>query len=119
MDGDNGPVDGSGISGYEYASCTGGISATFNPPYPTMAGLVWTDGKDPVSFEAYDEHFNLIADVTANHADGMDDGATAEDRFYGLRYASGIREIRIVTFPIGGPICNNVIDHLQFGSPPF
>ncbi|MGH8453404.1 MAG: LamG domain-containing protein, partial [Nevskiales bacterium] len=113
VDGDDGLVDGNGSGGKSLFPCTGPYNFTFSPPYPTKAGIVWTDGADPVSFQAYDASNTLIGTITGNHADANETGETAEDRFYGVTHASGISRISIDN----QNACIE-LDHLQFGAPP-
>ena len=51
VDADDGwPPDGSGSNGYAlYADS--GITVTFSDVLPTHAGVVWTDGSNPITFE--------------------------------------------------------------------
>jgi hypothetical protein len=80
---------------------------------PTFAGLVWTDGLDPINFYAYDEFGNLIGSSLNNHhADGSFFGTLADDRFYGVTYAGGIGSMLITDSP------GQEIDHIQYGFSP-
>lgn len=77
---------------------SGSITITFGVaglPLPAYAGLVWTDGSGQVTFEAFDGAGASLGTITGSHADGNFNGATAEDRFYGVHYAGGIGSIKI------------------------
>jgi hypothetical protein len=76
---------------------------------PTAAGLVWTDGNNPITFTAYDRNNVLLGTLTGNHADGFITGQTAEDRFYGVTNPEGILKL-IISNPPGIEI-----DHIQYG----
>jgi hypothetical protein len=82
---------------------------------PTVAGLVWTDSISRIlisPFEAFDNNnvsIGTIGPVTVG--DGNPNGHTAEDRFFGAQYSSGIRAIEIRMNASN----NFEIDHLQFG----
>lgn len=76
---------------------------------PNAVGIVWTDGVDTISFEAFDALNNSLGTLSANHADGTFTGGQAEDRFYGLTSLVGIARIRI-SDPSGIEV-----DHLQYG----
>jgi len=117
VDGDDGVIDGSGLNGDSYFSADGGagISFIFNSTtlggLPTHAGIVWTDGLNPIIFQAFDQNGNLLGTQTGNHADGSFDGGTGEDRFYGAINGSGISRIFIASGAGGGI----EVDHLQYG----
>ena len=76
VDGDDGSIDGSGLAGRSLFFISGGIgiSFTFNAAalpggaLPTRAGIVWTDGGNPVTFEAFDAGGVSLGTVTASHA---------------------------------------------------
>jgi hypothetical protein len=103
VDGDAGPIDGSGTSGFSYY-CGGlySLAFTFNQgvlgSLPTSAGLVWTDvgfsdkglGYDTVTFEAFDAGSTSLGTVTLDVGDGDFKGQTAEDRFFGVTNSTGI-----------------------------
>ena len=115
VDCDDGSVDGSGTNGHSFFSFAGtpGIRFTFNAQVlgalPTHAGVVWTDGGNPIRFEAFDALGVSLGVIMGNHADGTFVGTTAEDRFYGFIHAAGISSILISD---GGGI---EVDHLQYG----
>jgi hypothetical protein len=79
---------------------------------PTAAGLVWTDGLNPIHFEAFDQNGNSLGVLIGNHADGNFSGGTDEDRFYGAVNAGGISKLVIFNPPA------IEIDHLQYGVGP-
>ncbi|MEX2092218.1 MAG: PEP-CTERM sorting domain-containing protein [Pirellulales bacterium] len=128
VDEDDGTIDGSGTNGRSLHSggTTGSFSFAFNGTalggLPTHAGIVWTDvgsvldtgpfGVGSVTFEAFgpaSESLGAIGPVTLG--DGAVNGATAEDRFFGVFNAAGISRISISTL-------NSVdweVDHLQYG----
>jgi len=115
VDGDDGTIDGSGLGGDSYFTSVGALTFTFYATalgeLPTHAGLVWTDGVNPVTFNAYDGDGNLLGSIGPNDlADGSFSGTTAEDRFLGWTDSQGIGSISIVQ-PTGGI----EIDHLQYG----
>jgi hypothetical protein len=124
VDGDAGPIDGSGTSGYSYYS--NGLytlAFTFNQgvlgTLPTCAGLVWTDvgfsdkglGYDTVTFEAFDAGDISLGSVSLDVGDGDFKGQTAEDRFFGVTNAAGISKISLTSqFSYDWEM-----DHLQYG----
>jgi hypothetical protein len=125
VDGDAGPIDGSGTSGYSYYS--NGLYAlafTFNQgvlgTLPTCAGLVWTDvgfsdkglGYDTVTFEAFDAGDTSLGSVTLDVGDGDFTGQTAEDRFFGVTNPAGISRI-VLTSHFS---TDWEMDHLQYGA---
>jgi hypothetical protein len=82
---------------------------------PTKAGLVWTDGgpNATVVFEAFDGNGLSLGTISAaGQGDSTYFGTAADDRFYGVEYAGGIREIRI-NHNAGGI----EVDHLQYELP--
>lgn len=117
VDGDDGTIDGLGRAGYSLFAAFGdsGITFTFSDAtlgsLPTVAGIVWTDGNNSISFEARDLGGNVIASSLNNsHADNSIFGETDEDRFYGVAYSGGIKSITIWSGPGGIEV-----DHLQYG----
>jgi hypothetical protein len=117
VDADDGVIDGSGLDGDSYFYRYGVLGVRFNfdagilGSLPTHAGLVWTDGENPVFFEAFDENGNSLGVINGNHATtGNYLGQTDEDRFYGAVHMGGISGIRI--WAAYGGI---ELDHLQFG----
>ncbi|MCC6686447.1 MAG: PEP-CTERM sorting domain-containing protein [Fimbriimonadaceae bacterium] len=78
-----------------------------NVALPTHAGFVWTDGDNPIAFEAFDANGVSLGTLNGQHADNNYLGATDEDRFYGVSYAGGISRITITNL-------NGIeIDHIQ------
>jgi hypothetical protein len=76
---------------------------------PTAAGLVWTDGNNPITFEAFDQNGISLGTIVGNHADGSFSGTTDEDRFYGATNSGGISRL-VISNPPGIEI-----DHIQYG----
>lgn len=76
---------------------------------PTAAGVVWTDGSNPIRFEAFDQSGMSLGVLMGDHADGSFAGTTAEDRFYGATNAGGISRLTI-----SNPGATE-IDHIQYG----
>ncbi len=117
VDADDGIIDGSSLLGDSYYSASGGtgITFTFNTSIlgalPTHVGIVWTDGLNPINFEAFGPGGASLGMLTGLHADGSHDGQTAEDRFYGFVNAGGISSITIRNGAGGGI----EVDHLQYG----
>jgi hypothetical protein len=114
VDGDDGSVDGSGQGGHSYS--TNGRSMTFRfgnvgGHKPTMAGLVFTDGRpnSMITFRAWDANGDLIGRVRARLGDLARNGGTAEDRFFGIANDEGISRFRIDSSRAGFEV-----DHLQF-----
>lgn len=120
VDGDDGNLDGSGINGRSYVvfpSGQAGPSVRFDfsgQILPTAAALVWTDGIDGMIFKAYDAANNLLGSFTpgVSFADGSFTGGTAEDRFFGVTYAGGIKAISIEN---SNPFAGIEVDHIQYG----
>jgi len=129
VDGDAGGVDGSGADGHSLLSIpdTSVLTFVFDGAIlgglPTHAGVVWTDvglltipdtalGVDSAVFEAFDAADELIATIGPSAlGDGSTFGATAEDRFFGVRHDAGIAKISI-------RMLNSQdfeVDHLQYG----
>jgi hypothetical protein len=96
---------GSGETGLEFT-----FDAAILGALPTHAGLVWTDGRGLITFEAFDQDGVSLGVVTGDHADAGQTGETAEDRFYGAINAGGISRIKI-TNASGGI----EVDHVQYG----
>ncbi len=116
VDADDHVIDGSGLAGDSYFSSSGptGIRFTFSAAalgtLPNYAGLVWTDGTNPISVVGFDSLGNPIATITGNSADNSFNGETAEDRFYGFFNATGISAI-FISNGSGGI----EVDHVQYG----
>ncbi|MBT9499614.1 MAG: hypothetical protein IV092_00110 [Burkholderiaceae bacterium] len=118
VDGDDGVIDGSGSAGRSvWAWGRPGINISFDKAalgqLPTHAGLVWTDGINPIRFEAYDLAGTLIGAVTGDHADSVHGGQTADDRFYGVIHPAGVARIVIYSGVVAGD-SGIEIDHLQY-----
>lgn len=114
VDADDGTLDGSGTNGRSLFGLPRSIE--FVPPYPTSAGLVWTDGGPvaTVTFEAFaPDGGSLGAIVAPGIGDGSNVGTTADDRFFGVRDAGGIRSINL-SHNAGGL----EVDHVQFNTTP-
>ena len=76
---------------------------------PTAAGLVWTDGNNPIRFEAFDQNNVSLGVLNGTHATAGIEGQKDEDRFYGATNASGILRLTISNNP------GTEIDHIQYG----
>lgn len=121
VDGDDGAVDGkcTKVAGTCDSGFSGGgtIQFTFDAAalgaLPTHVGIAWTDGStgcDAV-FEAYDATDTLIGSKTAAAVgDASNSGTVAEDRFFSVVQAGGIKRI-VVKSSAGGV----EVDHLQYG----
>ncbi|MDX2132835.1 MAG: hypothetical protein SFY69_12365 [Planctomycetota bacterium] len=119
VDGDDGFVDGTCAGGHSWFVANGatGVSFTFSPIFggalPNWAGIVWTDGHNPIFFEAFDANGVSLGVVEGAHADELFTGSTEEDHFYGAYYESGISRITI-----RGTMGGLELDHLQYGFQP-
>jgi len=113
VDEDDGVIDGSGRGGHSWVSPDGQTPVTFffSEPLPTHAGIVWTDGIDPVTVRVEGKSDSMTS--TGTHADDNFGGGTGEDRFYGFVDPLGIESITV----IGGFGQGWEIDHLQYGNP--
>lgn len=115
VDGDDGAIDGSGVTGSSWFSGSGatGVQFTYTgSDLPTAFGLVWTDGAGSITFKAFDGSDTLLFSQTFNGIpDGSVSGTTAEDRFFGLTFDGGIKSIFISNS--GGGI---EVDHVQYGT---
>ncbi len=107
VDYDDGALDGLGRQGHSLQGT--GVVRIELPTRPTFAGLVWTDGPGAVTFTAFGPTGAVLA-TSGPHtlADGSNTGATAEDRFFGVRDAGGIGAIQLSA---SGGI---EIDHVQW-----
>jgi hypothetical protein len=126
VDGDNGPIDGLGNSGQSLL--TGGTTNSFSFQFSTLglgvlpnrAGIVWTDvgavnegqlGIGTVIFEAFGPASESLGTIVADMlGDGSINGATNEDRFFGVINPAGISRITI-TMPHS---TDWEVDHLQY-----
>ncbi|HJQ82643.1 MAG TPA: hypothetical protein VKA21_01100 [Candidatus Binatia bacterium] len=120
VDGDDGAIDGSGTNGHSFFASPGstGITFTFDAGvlggFPTAAGMVWTDGDGPVTFEAFDAVGGSLGTIgPVAIADGSIIGETAEDRFFGVVHAGGISAIKLSNTSGGIEV-----DHLQYSAGP-
>lgn len=118
VDGDDGAIDGYGTRGNSWFSRDGsaGLTFTFDAgvlgSLPTYAGIVWTDGLDGVTFEAFNSLGVSLGTIgPVNIADGVYTGTTAEDRFFGMSDPDGIWKITIRS----GAGAGIEVDHLQYG----
>jgi len=120
VDGDDGTVDGkcTKVDGTcDALFGNGSVTFTFDAAalgaLPTHVGLVWTDGStgcDAV-FEAYDAADVLIGTRTAAAVgDADNNGGPAEDRFFGVVHAAGVKKI-VMKSSAGGV----EVDHLTYG----
>jgi len=122
VDGDDGLIDGNGNDGGSwYSNGETSLTITFDPValggLPTQAGVVWTDVGfgggffANVTFEVFGPggiSLGTIGPIVLG--DGLGQGQTGEDRFFGIFNSTGISHIRIVT--------DNgdwEIDHIQYG----
>ena len=75
---------------------------------------MWTDGRNPIQFEAFDESGLSLGTLTGNHSEHpLCCGTTGEDRFYGVSHAQGVSAIHIRNFGTGN--AGIEVDHLQYG----
>jgi hypothetical protein len=104
---------GDGNVGHSLFAGGGSITLTFDASVlgalPTAAGLVWTDGDNPIVFDAYGPGDVFLGEIVGNSADVNFSGGTAEDRFYGLTNAAGISKL-VISDQSGLEI-----DHVQYG----
>ena len=87
--------------------------------FPTVAGIVWTDGAEfnEVTFQAWDAFgVSLGVIVAPNIGDGNFLSGTAEDRFFGVSNDTGISRIRIFNSAMTGSGSGIEADHLQYGA---
>jgi hypothetical protein len=110
-------INGSGTQGRSFFSNSGGVGIdfTFNSIalgfLPSRVGIVWTDGLNPITFEAFDQNGISLGTLSGMHADANFNGGTAEDRFYGVAHHGGISRIHIHNAANAGI----EVDHLQYG----
>ena len=115
VDGDDGAIDGCGADGYSFFSGNGNIGITFtlDPDLigyaPTRVGLVWTDGFNLITFEAFDLDGNSLGITNATFGDADFACGTSEDHFFGYEHEDGIGAIKISNF-VGGI----EVDHIQY-----
>lgn len=126
VDADDGAIDGTGASGFAFFSAGSQTSLTFTfdaaalgGHLPTHAGLVFTDvgnvfagsiGVGTVTFAAFDAAGVQIGTTAAVLGNGSALSSTAEDRFFGVTHAAGVKRITM-------SMDNSVdweVDHLQY-----
>ena len=110
--GDGNPSDPLGVRGHSWFSGSGSVTLTI-PSGHTAAGVVWTDGANPVFVEFFGPGGSLGVQGPFNIADGSFFGTTGEDTFFGLQDPGGITQIHI--WNLGGGI---ELDHGQYGLAP-
>jgi len=93
----------------------GSAGATFtfvgSGALPTAFALVWTDGLGVVTFSAVAADGQGLGMFTASgFADSNFSATAAEDRFFGVQFAGGIRSITISNNGAGIEV-----DHIQYG----
>ena len=121
VDGDDGLIDGFGTAGHTWwAGPSQGplytyvMTFTFDDAilgrFPTHVGLVWTDDRAFVTFEAWDSYGGYLGGIGSFWlGDGNGHGGTAEDRFFGVVDAGGISRITMTHEGKGMEV-----DHLQY-----
>lgn len=117
VDVDDGTLDGTCQPGCDDLWANGSVTFTFDAAalggLPTHVGLVWTDGGpgSTVTLEAFDAAgTSLGTRAGTGFADGAFTGGTAEDRFFGVRWAGGVRQVRLSNTSGGIEV-----DHLYYG----
>ena len=93
-----------------------GISVEFDAgALPTFVGLVWTDGRKFIRFEAFGPDHKSLGVFgpwsEAGSPDSDTQGLTAEDRFLGVVDRRGISKVWITSGDAGGM----EVDHVQYG----
>lgn len=121
IDADDGVIDGFGTAGHSYNQGTSGgglltlsfyFDANVLGGFPQNAGVVWTDDRASVTFEAFDSQgFSLGSIGPFILGDVSDAGQTEEDRFFGVFHSAGISQIKISHDGFGMEV-----DHLQLSS---
>ncbi len=112
VDADDGSINGNGNGG---RSWFGGSPITFTftgaGALPTAFGLVWTDGgAGDWTLSAIAADNSSLGSITRTIGDGSIRGTTAEDRFFGVQFAGGIKSITISS---AGAVER---DHVQYGA---
>jgi hypothetical protein len=112
VDADDGSINGNGNGG---RSWFGGSPITFTftgaGALPTAFGLVWTDGgAGDWTLSAIAADNSSLGSITRSIGDGSIRGTTAEDRFFGVQFAGGIKSITISS---AGAV---ELDHVQYGA---
>jgi hypothetical protein len=99
VDGDDGVIGNGTCTSCDSYFNNGQIAFVFNAAtlggLPSRAGIVWTDGPSGtgVVFEAFDAFGLSLGRIErAGIGDNSNLGTTAEDRFFGIVYAGGIKE---------------------------
>src|SRR5690606_23817427 len=97
VDADDGMIDDNGSNGRSFFTSPP-LTISFAEPYPTSAGLVWTDGGfgASVSFEGFapgGDSLGVIGPFVIG--DNSNLGATGEDHFFGVKALGGVGSIRI------------------------
>jgi hypothetical protein len=124
VDADDGDIDGTckkdgGVCQALYVSdAPVGITLTFDAgALPKFVGLVWTDGREFVRFEAFGaDHESLgVFGPMSERGDGgfpdkVQNGQTPEDRFFGVVAPGGVSSVHISCGDGGMEI-----DHVQYG----
>ncbi len=117
VDADDGALDGTCQVGCDDLWANGAVTFTFDAGalggLPTHVGLVWTDGGpgSTVTLEAFDAAGGSLGTrAGTGFADATFTGGTAEDRFFGVRWAGGIRQVRLSNTSGGIEV-----DHLYYG----
>ena len=123
VDCDDGVADGNGSAGATWDVIDGaaGVRFAFHPlslgGYPTRVAIAWTDGAEwnRVEFEAFDARGVSLGQYAREPlGDGAFDGATYEDRLFGVEHATGVSAIEIRSISFGAP-GGLEVDHLQYG----
>ena len=112
VDGDDGSINGNGNGGRSWFGSSP-ITFTFTGTgaLPTAFGLVWTDGGAGAwTLSAFAADNSSLGSITRTIGDGSVRGTTAEDRFFGVQFAGGIKSITISS---AGAV---ELDHVQYGS---
>lgn len=131
VDADDGVLDGSGLAGSalysgnsQYVLTVTFDAAGLGGALPTHVGIVWTDvgnvwsgttGYGEVHFAAKDgSDATLVSTAWIPVGDGNAQGGTAEDRFFGVTNAGGVKSITLTMY-------NSYdweVDHLQYTTAP-
>ena len=124
VDEDDGLIDGNSLAGDSWINIpdVAGVTWTFNAAQlddnlPSHVGVVWTDGRGEILFEAFDAAGNSLGVISGNHADESFNGETSDDRFYGVVHQSGISAFTIRS-GVEGVRGGIELDHLQWGFRP-
>ncbi len=112
VDADDGVINGNGNGGrswFGFAPIT--FSFVGAGALPTAFGLVWTDGTSgDWTFSAIAADDTPLGSITRAVGDASNRGTTAEDRFFGVQFAGGIKSI---TISAAGAV---ELDHIQYGT---